>query len=341
MVKNKYYEAMKSFSINSKYNVTDEILKYILKRIISNKIEINKLIRHNKDTISFNNIVNAVKEEIHDYVNFKDYKNLNVNRYFLSVQILMPIGVIAVEAFDTIEIIRYFIRAIKSRNAIVISDVEYNELSVKYLIFTIIKEALNKYKMDENLIDILPYNECYYEDYDRVIYTYDELGNKLDKYRYEAFAYENKSYIYLADDRYKGNMIKDNEKHDYELINGDFINVINKINNSRITSAVIYTSKPQEAYEFVNLIKAKNVFVNASLENVSEVPESENPLYEYRNIIIPIPRNNEKNEIEELSNSESLIKSNEGIIEKIKRLLWKWARKITKKVNILKIKNNI
>ena len=37
MIKNKYYEAMESFLINSKYNVTDEVLKYILKRILSNK----------------------------------------------------------------------------------------------------------------------------------------------------------------------------------------------------------------------------------------------------------------------------------------------------------------
>jgi len=81
---------------------------------------------------------------------------------FIFTTLLMPIGTIAVEAYDTIEVIRYLLRAIKTRNGIAISDVEYDEQSVKYLIFEIIKEALKKFDIDENLIMILPYEDCFY-----------------------------------------------------------------------------------------------------------------------------------------------------------------------------------
>jgi hypothetical protein len=108
----------------------------------------------------------------------------------------MPVGVIAVEAYDTLEVIKYFIRAIKSRNAIVISDIEYDDTSIKFLILEIIKEALTKFGIDKNLIMILPYEECYYDYFDRVIFTYDKYGKFLSKLKIQEKESPNK-YIYI------------------------------------------------------------------------------------------------------------------------------------------------
>lgn len=355
-----YYNAMKAFLLNSKYNVTEDLLNYILSRVKANKKEINEIIRINKENVSYEEIENVIMDEISNSENCKNYKDLIISNNFLSVQILMPIGVIAIEVFEIIEIIRYLIRAIKSRNAIVISDVEYNELSTKYLIYNIIKEALRKFEINEDLIDILPFDECYYSKFDRVIYTYNEYGEKLDKYKYDFLDYSNKNYIYIEDEELKENAIKDNESKEYELLTGEMDEVISKINEAKGNCAIIYTSNPEKAYKFINLVNAKNVFVNASLENVKECEKSENELYEYKNIIIPIPHNkideienedalerNKNNEIENMSleNAEkvdvkqdstnqdnknqetALAEIKGGIFERIKRLLYRLFRK--------------
>jgi hypothetical protein len=76
------------------------------------------------------------------------------------------------------------------------------------------------------------------------------------------------------------------------------------------------------------MTKSENVFVNSSLENVIEVPKSENALYQYKNIIIPIPQEVAKNDEEKIvenslyeNDEKLLLKVNEGILYKLKMWL--------------------
>ena len=79
---------------------------------------------------------------------------------------------------------------------------------------------------------------------------------------------------------------------------------------------------------------SKNVMVNTSVQNVEDIRKASNEMYEYKNVILPIPRELseeikkeiEKQTIEEVS-EVSLTKINEDIFEKIKRFF----RKIFKK----------
>ena len=175
----KLKKAYADYNLNNTYKITEELLKYILERINANKKEIEDLIEIRKEQVSFKEIYNVVKSEIEDEVKYKDYKKMQINKNgFLSASILMPIGIIAVEAFETKEVLKYILRAIKSRNALAISDVEYDEMCVKFLLLEIIKEALIKFKINPDLIMILPYEECFYENFDKVIYTYDDDGKK-------------------------------------------------------------------------------------------------------------------------------------------------------------------
>lgn len=340
----RYKRASREYLLNSEYELTDRLLEYILQRIEVNKKEIEELIKNNKEKISYLEIKNAIKEEKEVVVNCKDYKNLYINKSnFLLMRMLMPIGIIAVEVYDTIETIKYFIRAIKSRNAIIISDVEYSEISVKYLIYEIIKQALKKFEIDENLITILPFEECYYNYFDRVIYTYDKKGNKLEKNKYDIIECEEKNYIYVESEEMKEVALNDNTDTRYELITGEFEDVLAEINNRKCNTAVIYTNNSKKAYEFVNLVKSDNAFVNASIKNIMKKEESANELYEYKNIIIPIPheiskeiyniqeKQKQRNELEDTEkNKESeetaLVEIDKGIFAKIKRILRKFFK---------------
>ena len=68
--------------------------------------------------------------------------------------------------------------------------------------------------------------------------------------------------------------------------------------------------------------------VNASLENIGESSKSLDEMYEYKNIILPIPRKVLDKTKEELENTNmekkselALAKVNEGIFEKVKKFL--------------------
>ena len=66
--------------------------------------------------------------------------------------------------------------------------------------------------------------------------------------------------------------------------------------------------------------------VNTSLQNIEDTRKSSNEMYEYKNIILPIPKElieEIKDEVEKQSTEEksewALVKVNESVFEKIKR----------------------
>jgi len=305
----KLKKANKEYTLNSEYELTENLFKYVKERIVANKKEIEELIKEKEENINIQQITEIFNIKDEDL--YKNYKDLTINKNFLSTYIDMPIGVIAVECYDTIETIKYFAKAIETRNAIAISDVEYDEYNVKSLILIIIKEALRKFNIDENLIMILPYEECFYEEFDEVIYTYDKEGNTLKTPNISKKQYGNKNYVYIEDEELRNEAIKN---EDTEILKGNIEEVIEKIGKQN--AAVIYTKNSEKAYKFINQVKCKNVFVNTNLENIKEVKENTGIFYETKRIIIPIPQE-EKKEIMDLTVQKK------SIISKIKDLLKK------------------
>lgn len=321
---NKLKNASNSYILNDTYEITEKLLAYISERIKANKQEIEELGKIKKEKYTFEDIVNAVNSEIQEEIKYKNYRRMYINKEnFISTRILVPVGIIAVEVYDTVETIKYFIKAIKSRNAIAISDVEYDEDSVKFLILEIIKEALRKFNIDENLIMILPYEECFYKYFDKVIYTYNEQGEELSQNNYEEKEQTNNKYIYIEDSKFEEQARKETEG---KFLKGNIDEAIEKINSSYSEGAVIYTANPESAYKFINLVKSKNVMVNASLQNIQDTKKSSDEMYIYKNIILPIPQEARKEiEVEKGNNQEwALVKVNDGIFEKIKR----WLKKL-------------
>ena len=326
----KLKNAQREYVLMNEYGLAERLLEHVKQRIEANRNEIEKLQIIRKERYSYSRIIDCIEKEIDEDIQYKNYGKIYINNNsFLSTNLLMPIGVVAVECYDTLEVIKYFIRAIKSRNSIAISDVEYDETSVKFLILEIIKETLNKFGISKNLIMILPYEECFYNYFDKVIYTYDKNGKFLKDLKVQKKETQNKNLIYIENSKFEETAKEDNKNIEFEIINGDFEIAIDKINTKKIKAVTMYTQNSELAYKFINLAKSENVFINSSLENIKKLEKSENELFEYKNIIIPIPRkeikNKESEEIDKLNKNEemSLVKVNEGILGKIKNFLKK------------------
>ena len=331
MMKDNIYklkEASRDYRLNNLYELTKNVLGYIKDRIKANESEIRNLINLQKEDITYEDIFNIISKEIEEDDSYKRYAKLKINKEkFLSTCIAMPIGVIAIEVYDTQEVIKWYIRAIKSRNAIAISDVEYAEDNVKSLVLLIIKEALKKFGISENLIMLLPYDECFYEYFDKVIYTYDDVGNHLEVPKIEGKEKTEEMYVYLEDESFKDEATKNRNAI---MVTGNIDEVIENINKKKSKGAVIYTKDVNKAYTFINLVNSQNVFVNANLENVQDTIRKDQLLYEYKNIIIPIPQeatkeliHHAKNDKNIKSEGKAMVIKEEGMLEKIKEFLRK------------------
>ena len=120
-------------------NIEKEIIEYILERIKENEEEIKKLIKITKETIDM--------EKIHKLLNkeskYKSSKGIiKDDNGFISGTLITSKGVILKEESAIEKVVEIYIDAILSRNAVVISDKEYLEVSVKNLILEIIQIAL-------------------------------------------------------------------------------------------------------------------------------------------------------------------------------------------------------
>ena len=196
------------------------------------------------------------------------------------------VGNVLIETSSTLNSLKYFVKGIKSRNSITISDIEYHENDVKNAILLIFKNALEKYKVDSNLLNIIPYEECKNEYFDKVILE-DENKTVVNKIHTDY------SYIYLADESFASMAVNDlsrlsNRGKQVEILKGSFIDVISKINQETTFSTCIYTSDRELAASFINLAQASNVFVNASLEEAEIIEKIDDEFYTKKKIMYPI-----------------------------------------------------
>lgn len=270
-------KAYEEYNVNEEYLIEEKVVEYILERIKENKEEIEEILKICKRKIGYEQIEKAVEEEVKKKGLYK--KQVNIRKRedgFVRGEYLTSIGVVVVESYETEEVVRYMIRGVKTRNAVIIADVEYEEKDDKHVIMLIIKEALKKYGIDENLVQIEPYEECSYEKCEKVIYTYSGKENKEKR--------ENeKLYVYIENEEQREEGIKEYEYErkkgkEVELIEGKMEEAIEKINKEISQGAVIYTKEGKKGYRFINLVRSRNVHVNTTLENIEKVEKSKEEL---------------------------------------------------------------
>lgn len=308
-------DAYETYFTDSRENITMQILNYVRQIIIENEDILEKMIILYREKFTLLDIYRAFDEAVSSkeiYKAKKTYKKRD-DGFVHGVQ-ATSVGTIAVECSDTIKILKYFVTAIKSRNAMAISDVYFDELSIKSALLVFFCEALERYRLDKNLIMLVPFEECYYENFDRVIYADDE------EIKVESKLSNDMLYLYLQDKALEKEFNQEVERLksqgiEYKIVEGKFENAIEEINKVFSKGAVIYTKDPELGFKFVNLIHSKNVFVNTTLENIEDVEEHQNELYINKNIMYQLDRNSKEEKVVEDVVKEKVSKNEANVLK--------------------------
>ena len=299
--------AFEIYNLDNREDLSEQILDYIADRLLINKSNIVQLIELLNERVRFSDIWNTFEQERIEKSHFKEvgiFRKID-SEFFMGIYATSK-GNIVVETDDILEIIKYFVIAIKTRNTITISKLDYNEVSVESILLIIFCEALNKFGLDRNLIMIMPYEECYYENFDQVIISSNGIQKVEDKSianKYIIYQYDNK---FLEDIQKETELLK-NKDMAYEIVKGEFYRIVKEINNKKPIGASIYTSDPEIGYRFINLIHSNNVFVNTTLLNSENYEKNNNIYYLKKKIIYPMinyDNNQEKNEESEVVSQE-------------------------------------
>ena len=283
LIKNAY----SSYNLITDEKIANKILKFAKKRLEKNKKDLETLIEVFKEEITFDDLISCFEKEMDEPELYKKEKVMKkVGNEFYYGTYTTSVGNVLIETSSSLSTLKYFVKGIKSRNSITISDIEYHENDLKNAILIIFQNALEKYKVDSNLLNIMPYEECTNEYFDKVILE-DENKTVVNKIPTEY------SYIYLADESFASMAVNDlsrlsNRGKQVEILKGAFTDVITKINQETTFSTCIYTEDRDLALSFINLAQASNVFVNASLEEAEVIEKIDDEFYTKKKIMYPI-----------------------------------------------------
>ena len=275
------------YNLNTDEKVSNKVLKFIRKRLLKNQKELETLIEVFKEEIKFDDLIDCFDKEMEEPELYKKEKVMKkVGNEFYYGTYTTSVGNILVETTSSVSALKYFVKAIKSRNSITISDIEYHENDLKNAILLIFQNALEKYKINTHLLNIMPYEECNNEYFDKVIL---EDENKVVNNKSQT----DYSYIYLADEIFASMAVNDlsrlsNKGKKVEILKGEFTDVVNRINSETTFSTCIYTENRDLAINFINLAQAENVFVNASLDEAEDLEDIDDEFYTKKKVMYPI-----------------------------------------------------
>ena len=153
----KLNKAYREYNLEEREEVSVKILNYIQDRLIKNKEDIEKISGIFKD-ISFERIMEIYLEEVSKPEIYKKQKTLKkLDNDFVYGTYITSVGNVVVEASTTVQVLKYFIYAIQSRNTITISDLELNddnnlevEVKVNYKYAVQYENLLNEVKTHED-----------------------------------------------------------------------------------------------------------------------------------------------------------------------------------------------
>ena len=279
-------ESFEKYNLDNRFDIDVQILNYIKSRILADRDLLEELIHMYQEEFDFDVLFKTFEEEINALNKYKEPNEIRkLDNGFAYGYCATSVGNIIVEVDNTLDALRYMVRAIRSRNSIVISDYEYDENNVSSALMIIFGEAIEKFGLNRNLIMYKPYEECFYNGFDRVL----DDNNTIIKDK----KISDNLCIYIQDEFFKDeveNELEEAKKNEVnvEVINGDFDNVISIINEKSPECATIYTKDAKLGYEFINLIKSNNVFFNSSVLNFEKMQEHEDKLYRNKKIMYPI-----------------------------------------------------
>lgn len=277
--------AYQNYVLNSDYKLGEKIYSLIKERIKINKEQIEKLIEINRVATTYSEIIEILDKE---EKNLKDYKKTNImskiDSKFMFSQYQVPVGIIAVKTNSFYVAIENIFKAVGTRNAIVVIEENYNKHSIENLILLIVQEALKKFNIDENIIQIVKKGEIKEEDLKAFDIIISEVGKTLEKLETD------KMYIYQEDEYFADIVKSEVEKLNsngmqVEVLKGEMEDCIEKINEDRAFGVCIYTKDRKKAYKFINLVNSENVFFNGTLLNAKKTNKISSVYLTLKNLV--------------------------------------------------------
>lgn len=278
--------AYRLYNLDNRDDISIKVLNYISTRLLANRSSFEQMIEMLNLTISFKDILHAFNVAYIEQDYYKIANNYTQGVDYYSGVYPVSIGNIVVETNDVLEVVKYFVRGIKSRNTITISQTEYEELSLSNMLLIVFAEALAKFNISRNTLMIMPFEDCFYDEYDEVIIL--ENGN-IDVKQKEF----SEMYIVYNHDNFFNDEITEEEKRLdennilYQKVTGDLEKVLDTISEYKPKGVSIYTKDSAVAYKFVNLANSQNVFVNSSLLNSENLNNKKNTFYYKKKIMYP------------------------------------------------------
>lgn len=277
--------AYQNYVLNSDYKLGEKIYSLIKERIKINKDQIEKLIEINRVATTYSEIIEILEKE---EKNLKDYKKTNImskiDNKFMFSQYQVPVGIIAVKTNSFYIAIENIFKAVGTRNAIVVIEENYNEHSIENLILLIVQEALKKFNIDQNIIQIVNKEEIKEQDLKAFDIIVSEFGKTIEKTETD------KMYIYQEDEYFADIVKSEVEKLNsngmqVEVLIGEMEDCIEKINKNRAFGVCIYTKDRKKAYKFINLVNSENVFFNGTLLNAKKTNKISNMYLTLKNLV--------------------------------------------------------
>lgn len=277
--------AYQNYVLNSDYKLGEKIYSLIKERIKVNKEQIEKLIEINRVATTYSEIIEILEKE---EKNLKDYKKTNImskiDNKFMFSQYQVPVGIISVKTNSFYVAIENIFKAVGTRNAIVVIEENYNEHSIENLILLIVQEALKKFNIDQNIIQIVNKEEIKEQDLKAFDIIVSEVGETLEKTETD------KMYIYQEDEYFADIVKSEVEKLNsngmqVEILIGEMEDCIEKINKNRAFGVCIYTKDRKKAYKFINLVNSENVFFNGTLLNAKKTNKISNMYLTLKNLV--------------------------------------------------------
>lgn len=270
--------AFRKYVINNSKNISADVLTFIADKIEENHKKISKIIEINNDDITYHDILQMVIDEKKYTSNFKK-KNDKTSRYNV------PIGVIGIECENAKDSIESMLKAISTRNSIIILHDSFNKYSTEALILLIMKECLKNYYIDDDIIQMYGIEEIDLSKLDKVIR---KNGTKVEKEATKTI------YLYQENEEFENDIgneidrLQNNELYkSYEIkpIKGAFGDVVNYLSNNEASAVCMYTNNTQKAYKFINWINSPNVFVNTGIKKMYGMHDENNDYFKSKFIL--------------------------------------------------------
>ena len=264
--------AYRKYVINNNKNISKDVLSYISMKIEENEEKINQIIDINNDSITYQEIAEMIIEEKQQIAKFKA-KNNKTGRYNV------PVGVIGIECDNVEDSIKAMLKAVSTRNAVIILHNNFNIYSTESLVLLIFKECLKNFYIDDNIIQMFEKEEIDLSKLDKLIKKDGKIVGKDVK---------NTIYIYQENKEYESEVqneierLQNNELYkSYEIkpIAGEFGDIVNYLNENEASAVCMYTNNTQKAYKFINWINSPNVFVNTGIKKCNDTIQENNDYF--------------------------------------------------------------